>query len=77
MSQKAKCPKCGEIEQVEVTKTWGQICLFKLNPYCLYPTCSCPENMSKLEIYCNTCGQVSIIDGDTSSHTSEAKQLQE
>lgn len=58
---KAKCPKCGEIEQVEITKTWGhQLTLLD-------------ANRVKKEIYCNTCGQVSIIDADTSSHTDGAK----
>lgn len=60
MSQNAKCPKCGEIEQVEITKTWG------------YSPALLKEPL-KQEIYCNTCGQVSIIDVDTSSHTDEAK----
>lgn len=55
MTQKAKCPKCGEIEQVEITKTWGT----KEFPKFLFM----PE---KIEIYCNTCGQVSIIDVEPS-----------
>ena len=66
MSHKAKCPKCGEIEQVEITKTWG----FQVAELLKQAN---DEFYSKTEIYCNTCGQVSIIDGDTSSHTDEAK----
>ena len=70
MSQNAKCPKCGEIEQVEITKTWGHR---NAGLYALLTLDVSKMNPVKQEIYCNTCGQVSIIDADTSSHTDEAK----
>lgn len=57
MTHKIKCPKCGEIEQVEITKTWGGTLV--------------PNNLM-FELYCNTCGKVSIVSG-TEGHTSSAK----
>lgn len=69
MTEKIKCPKCGEIEQVEITKTWGDY-----QSLGTYTTSDgdlhrIPKIPVKNEIYCNTCGQISIVEG-TSSHIS-------
>jgi uncharacterized Zn finger protein len=64
--QKVKCPKCGEIEQVEITKTWGSSTYahqYWKKGILVNSTVTTPI---KQEIYCNTCGQVSIIDEETS-----------
>jgi len=45
MSPKIKCPKCGEIDKVAVEIT------------ATWST----VNVKKTELFCNTCGQVSII----------------
>lgn len=64
---KTRCPKCGEIEQVEITRTWD-------NYIQNVPRTIDIKTYPKLiEVYCNTCGKVSLIGVESEGHTSSAK----
>ncbi len=62
---KTKCPKCGESSEhmLEITQTWGSS----------WDKVNIPVQPTRIEVYCNTCGQVSIINVEIENHTVSAK----